>query len=394
MEEARKCRTGRGVTIRAMSFREAARKLLQVIEDIHAEGREIIGERWTLYARMKGLADEGDLVGMVAYFEACKASAKGRRVREKLEASGKQSLETEERRFLEIAVPPICQMVIDGRQEWLASAYAGHRKFLENVFEQHRDTVARALKQRVVRDTQAMATRASKLPLMILRNPPLPDVRTCLADAAQCYLYGQFRAAVLLSRAALEAALRGRLPPMDQPDRLAQVIAECRRRIDRIYSDLESTDTYIKGIALELLALRIVIHLGLHPKGFRLRSQQTGGSEVDLVAEGVHLHFSRWILQCKNTADVHLSALDKEIGMAVRTKAHVIVLVTTGRFARGVEVAADDLARDSHLQVILVGKDTLQIYRKQGMRHLLEFFQDRASTTMKLKIEQLRTPSG
>lgn len=213
-----------------MSSREAARQLLQVIEEIHTEGRDIIGDRWTLYATMKRLADQSDLVGMVAYFEACKASTKGRRVRERLEASGRMSLETEERRFLEIAVPPICQMIIDGRQKWLASAYAGHRKLLENVFEQHRDSIARVLKERVARDTQAMATRASKLPLMILRNHPLPDVQTCLADAAQCYLYGQFRAAVLLSRAALEAALRGRLPPMDQPDWLAQVIQECSRR--------------------------------------------------------------------------------------------------------------------------------------------------------------------
>lgn len=213
-----------------MNFKEAAKKLLQVIEEIHAEGSHIIGERWALYPKMKGLADQGDLVGMVAYFEACKASPKGRRVREKLEARGKKSLESEERRFLEIAVPPICQMVIDGRQEWLTSAYAGHRKLLENAFEQHRDSVARALKGRVTRDTQAMATRASKLPLMILRNSPLPEVRTCLADVAQCYLYGQFRAAILLSRAALEAALRGRLPPMDQPDRLARVIEECRKR--------------------------------------------------------------------------------------------------------------------------------------------------------------------
>lgn len=164
--------------------------------------------------------------------------------------------------------------------------------------------------------------------------------------------------------------------------------------LETIYADLGSADTYKKGIALELLALRIVIHLGLHPKGFRLRSQQTGGSEVDLVADGAHLHFSRWVLQCKNTADVHLSALDKEIGMAVRTRAHVIVLVTTGRFSRAVEEAARELARDGHLQVVQINGETLKKYRELGMRYLLEFFESQAAETMRLKKEQLRTPSG
>jgi hypothetical protein len=56
-----------------------------------------------LYSTVKRLADQADLVSIVIYFEACKASEKGRRVREKLEAEGKKSLETEERRFVVIA---------------------------------------------------------------------------------------------------------------------------------------------------------------------------------------------------------------------------------------------------------------------------------------------------
>jgi Restriction endonuclease len=180
-------------------------------------------------------------------------------------------------------------------------------------------------------------------------------------------------------------------PEQDIPPELRPLL---NTPLATISADLQSSDTYRKGVALELLALRIVIHLGLHPKEFRLRSKQTGGSEVDLIAEGTHLHFSRWVIQCKNTADVHLSALDKEIGMAFRTKAHVIVLVTTGRFARGVEVAADELARESYLQVILVNGAVLRRYRELGMRHLLDHFQDQAGATMKLKKEQLRTPSS
>jgi restriction endonuclease len=189
----------------------------------------------------------------------------------------------------------------------------------------------------------------------------------------------------------LEASRFAPPPEEDIPPELRPLL---NTPLPTIYEDLESDDTDRKGRALELLALRIVIHLGLHPKGFRLRSKQTYGAEVDLVAEGTHLHFSRWVIQCKNTDDVHLAALDKEIGMAVRTKAHVIVLVTTGRFSKSVEDAAAELARDHYLQVVLVDGETLQRYREQGMRALLDFFQGQASDTMKLKRTQLSTPSS
>ncbi len=222
-----------------------------------------------------------------------------------------------------------------------------------------------------------------------------------LAKAGWVLLTGQGSGAGRGSKSGLIAATPklisldpSRLAPAPEEDIPAELRPLLNTPLATIYDDLQSSDTHRKGLALELLALRIVIHLGLHPKQFRLRSKQTGGSEVDLVAEGTHLHFSRWVIQCKNTADVHVSALDKEIGMAFRTKSHVIVLVTTGRFSRGVQVAADELARDSYLQVVLVDGDTLRRYREQGMRHLLEYFQDQAGATMKLKREQLRTPSS
>ena len=65
---------------------------------------------------------------------------------------------------------------------------------------------------------------------------------------------------------------------------------------------------------------------------------------MDLVAEAVQLHFSRWLFQCKNTATVHLADLAKEVGLAVMLRAHVIVLVTTGRFSASVVDHANELA--------------------------------------------------
>ena len=72
------------------------------------------------------------------------------------------------------------------------------------------------------------------------------------------------------------------------------VINALQRPLEEIFADLESTDTHKKGIALEALAGKLAISLGLTPVEFRLRGSRTGGAEVDLIAEGAHLQFSRW----------------------------------------------------------------------------------------------------
>jgi restriction endonuclease len=156
-----------------------------------------------------------------------------------------------------------------------------------------------------------------------------------------------------------------------------------------IEADLKSSNTHEKGMALELLALRVARDATLVPLRFRLRADKTGGGEVDLIAEGIHLHFSRWLFQCKNTSVVRLHDLAKEIGMAVLLRAHVVVLVTTGRFAQSVVTYANEIADTQHLQVILIDKDTLARYRRGGPSALMDFLHGRAEATMRLKRGQV-----
>jgi Restriction endonuclease len=169
----------------------------------------------------------------------------------------------------------------------------------------------------------------------------------------------------------------------------ADLRAKLNTPLDKIYEDLRSKDTHTKGIALELLALRIAIDLGLTPLRFRERSAKTGGAEVDLIAEGAHLHFSRWLFQCKNVRTVALSDLAKEVGMAVLLKGHVVVMVTTGRFAASVAEYAEELARTTVLQVVLVDGTTLAKYKEAGAAALMSFFHDAAADAMRLKRPQV-----
>ncbi len=156
-----------------------------------------------------------------------------------------------------------------------------------------------------------------------------------------------------------------------------------------IYEDLESSDTYVKGVALELLALRIASDLTLTPTRLRERGTTTGGAEVDLIAEAAHLHFSRWLLQCKNTKSVGVSALAKEVGMAVLLKAHVVVMVTTGKFSSSVVTYADELASTNQLQAVLLDQDVLASYRSSGAQALRAHFQRTARRTLEIKRPQV-----
>ena len=183
----------------------------------------------------------------------------------------------------------------------------------------------------------------------------------------------------------------GSVPPMVGRGIPADLRARLNTPLDDIHRDLTVEDKGVKGIALELLAIRIATELNLTPTGLRVRGRETGGAEVDLTAEAVHLHFSRWLFQCKNTptTKVPLSDLAKEVGMCVLLKAHVIVMVTTGTFSSEVKGYADSLASTTPHQVVLVDKDVLRKYKLRGGAALLDHFQHTAAETMRLKQPQL-----
>lgn len=172
--------------------------------------------------------------------------------------------------------------------------------------------------------------------------------------------------------------------PFDLREKLGTSLVDLRK-------DLKSSQTYVAGIALELLALKMSIALGLSPIELRKRDDKTGGGEVDLLAEGVHLHFSRWLFQCKNqTAPVSLGALAKEIGMAVLLQAHVIVIATTGRFSRAVEDHARMVAASTAMQVVLIDGGNVNAYLVGGEHSLREHFHATAGRTLAIKSVQRR----
>lgn len=171
--------------------------------------------------------------------------------------------------------------------------------------------------------------------------------------------------------------------PSDLRDKLSTPLND-------IFHDLEHSSTHTRGLALELLALRLVRDIGLFPVCFRERTSKTQEAEVDLIAQGVHLHYSRWLVQCKNTASVEVSDIAKEVGMAVVLKAQVILMVTTGTFRRTVQIYANGLATSSNLQAILVDGELLEKYRSSGAAAVIDALQKAAYHVLALKAPQVR----
>ena len=135
--------------------------------------------------------------------------------------------------------------------------------------------------------------------------------------------------------------------------------------------------------------MKLVRAVGLIPVSFRLRGNATGGAEVDLLAEGLHLHYSRWLVQCKATeSTVSVDVLAREVGMAVLLKAHVIVMITMGEFSGTVRQHADQIERTTPLQVVLVDGTQFRRILETDSFALIDILKKQAFEALEVKRPQ------
>jgi hypothetical protein len=93
---------------------------------------------------------------------------------------------------------------------------------------------------------------------------------------------------------------------------------------------MKSSDRDVKGRALELFALRLLLRLGLSEIRWRSRPRQA--EEIDGSAVGYTPVHAKWQVQCKNTDTLHVDDAAKEVGLALRNRSTIVMLVTTGHF--------------------------------------------------------------
>lgn len=119
-----------------------------------------------------------------------------------------------------------------------------------------------------------------------------------------------------------------------------------------------------RGRALEVFALRLLRRLGL--TNVRMRARPTGAEEIDATAEGFAPMHARWQVQCKNSRSLDVDHAAKEVGVAVRNRSTVIVLLTTGSFTQPASAYVDDVIRLTPLTIIrLDGGDVDDLSRDE-----------------------------
>lgn len=174
---------------------------------------------------------------------------------------------------------------------------------------------------------------------------------------------------------------------------LANTMGQGYKRLSRmslaqIVKDLGCTNKNTKGIALEALAFYFCRRLDLSFVQWRLRSNATGGAEVDMIVEGTRLLFRRWQIQCKNTTKVSTEDLAKEVGVATTMRSNVILLISTGEIGNAVRNFAKKVMENTAIYVILLsGKELHAIATDQAT--LVQILNQQAEKAMIVKRMQL-----
>jgi len=162
-----------------------------------------------------------------------------------------------------------------------------------------------------------------------------------------------------------------------------------RRSLTEILEEVDADDKHRRGLALEALGFYLMRLVDLAYVATRLRGSATGGAEVDLIFEGTRLLFSRWQVQCKNTARVGLDDVAKEVGLTHVLKSNVIVVVSTGTIGGEARRYSQKVMKDSNLDIVLMDQADLEMIRAQPplIADILTREAKRAMSMKKLSLE-------
>ena len=157
-----------------------------------------------------------------------------------------------------------------------------------------------------------------------------------------------------------------------------------RKPLKEIRLELKSENRHVRGLALEALAFKLMRLVDLKYVATRLRGDATGGAEVDLVFESARLVFSRWQIQCKNTARVSLDDVAKEVGLTHFLKSNAIVMVSTGEVGAEARRYANKVMTGSNLCIVMVDGGDLAVIEARPAA-IVDVFTREARHAMDLK---------
>lgn len=139
-----------------------------------------------------------------------------------------------------------------------------------------------------------------------------------------------------------------------------EVIKYIQKPLDVLRVEMDDDDTHVKGLALEAFAIKMMRIVDLDFVGTRVKGNETGGAEVDVIFDTTRLNYSRWQVQCKNTSKVSLDQVAKEVGLSHVLKTNVIVILTTGQASKTAKEYAVKVMKELNLCIIFIEKDDIK----------------------------------
>ncbi len=138
-----------------------------------------------------------------------------------------------------------------------------------------------------------------------------------------------------------------------------EVLRYIQKPLNVLRKEIDADDPYIKGLALEAFAIKMMRIIDLNFAGTRVKGIETGGAEVDIIFDTTRLSYSRWQVQCKNTGKVSLDQVAKEVGLSHVLKTNVIVILTTGRVTKKAKEYAATIMREMNLCIVFIEEDDI-----------------------------------
>jgi len=151
-------------------------------------------------------------------------------------------------------------------------------------------------------------------------------------------------------------------PVLKQIETIAgkEVVMFLQKPLDILRKEIDDEDTHVKGLALEAFAIKMMRIVDLDFVGTRVKGNETGGAEVDVIFDTTRLNYSRWQVQCKNTSSVSLDQVAKEVGLSHVLKTNVIVILTTGQATKTAKEYASKVMKELNLCIIFIEKDDIR----------------------------------
>lgn len=160
--------------------------------------------------------------------------------------------------------------------------------------------------------------------------------------------------------------------------------AYCKTFSD-LRSEIDSENTYVKGLALEAFAIKVMKIIGLDFIRTRYRDIQIGGAEVDVLFDSTRLLYSRWQVQCKNTSTVTIDMVAKEVGLSHMLKSNAIVMMTTGHLTSEAKKYARRIMEDMNLCILMLEKEDIDCIISNPTS-IVDIFNQQSEEAKKIKI--------